>query len=247
MPVFTKSTKIKRAVSDPGTDDTLPPSGALSWKSITAPSAVSGTTGADAALVNGNMWQQTVGSLTENYTGNVTTAILQNETHNVTGNRKKSITGNHDETVVGNQNLSVIGAHNALYLSPKNDVHASPHNRVNASPENQQEPSSKIHILGVEFEHKTSETTITDSSLEIGGMGVEIGGWKTGATFLSNELKVFDFATVLGIAVEPKISEVELKPLHVFLEGGEVKAAAGTAAVSPSINAVPHVPTAGGH
>lgn len=247
MPVFTKSTKIKRAVSDPGTDDTLPPSGALSWKSITAPSAVAGTTGADAALVNGNMWTQNVGSLTENYTGNVTTAILQNETHTVTGNRKKSITGNHDETVVGNQNLSVIGAHNALYLSPKNDVHASPHNRVNASPEAQQEPSSKVHILGVEFEHKTTEFTITDTSMELGGVGVEFNGAKAGGTLLNVDATVIELAAILGIAVEPKISEVELKPLHVFLEGGEAKVAAGTAAVSPSVNAVPHIPTAGGH
>src|SRR5205085_1953307 len=247
MPVFSKSTKIKRAVSDPGTDDTLPPAGALFWKTITAPSAVAGTTGADAALVNGNMWTQNVGSLTENYTGNVKTTILQDETHMVTGNRKKSITGNHDETVVGNQNLSVIGAHNALYLSPKNDVHASPHNRVNASPENQQEPAPKTHILGIEFEHKAQETTITDVALGLGGIGVEFNGWKNEGTFLNAEMKVFDLAAVLGIAIEPKISEVELKPLHVFLEGGEAKVAAGTAAVSPSVNAVPHIPTAGGH
>jgi len=247
MPVFTKSIKIKRAVSDPGTDDTLPPSGALSWKSITASSAVAGTTGADAALVKGDMWTQNVGSLTENYTGNVKTTILQDETHTVTGNRKKSINGNHDETVVGNQNLSVIGAHNALYLSPKNDVHASPHNRVNASPENQQEPAPKTHILGIEFEHKAQETTITDAAIEIGGMGLEINGMKVGTTLLNIDATVLEVAAILGIAIEPKLSEVELKPLHVFLEGGEAKVAAGTAAVSPSVNAVPHIPTAGGH
>jgi Gp5 C-terminal repeat (3 copies) len=247
MPVFSGSTKISRAVSDPGTDDTLPPSGALSWKAITSASAVAGTVGADACLINGDMWQQIVGSMTENYTGTVKTSILQDEIHNITGNRTKSISGNHTETVVGNQNLSVIGAHNAMYLSPKNDVHASPHNRVNASPEAQQEPASKVHILGVEFEHKAQETTITDVALELGGMGVEFSGAKFGGTLLNVDATVFELASILGIAVEPKISEVELKPLHVFLEGGEAKVAAGTAAVSPSVNAVPHIPTAGGH
>ena len=104
-----------------------------------------------------------------------------------------------------------------------------------------------MHILGIEFEHKAQETTITDVALGLGGLGVEFNGWKNEGTFLNAEMKVFDLAGVLGIAVEPKVSEVELKPLHVFLEGGEAKVAGGTAAVSPSVNAVPHIPTAGGH
>jgi hypothetical protein len=64
---------------------------------------------------------------------------------------------------------------------------------------------------------------------------------------LNAEMKIIDLAAILGISVEPKVSEVELEALHVFLKGGEAKIAAGTVAVSPSVNAVPHVPTAGGH
>ncbi len=58
MGVFAASTKITRAVADPGTDDTLPSPGALSWGGITGVSALAGTTGADAKLVTGDRWQQ---------------------------------------------------------------------------------------------------------------------------------------------------------------------------------------------
>jgi hypothetical protein len=60
--VFGGSTKISRAVADPGTDKTLPSSGSLSWGGITGASAVAGTTGADCKLVNGDRWQQVNGN-----------------------------------------------------------------------------------------------------------------------------------------------------------------------------------------
>jgi hypothetical protein len=242
MPVFSKSTKVNRTVADPGTDDTLPPSGALSWGAITAASGVAGTTGADVKLIHGDLWERISGSVSEFISGSVLTNIIRDHTLNVTGNRMKQITGNHTENIVGNQNLTVIGPHNALYVSPKNDVHASPHNRVNSSPENQQEPSQKIHILGVEFEKKESETTVVMNSFEIKVLSNEITAFKNEATGLANGASVIVLDAVLGISIEPKISEVNLEALHTFLKGAEAKAGGGSVAAMPRVATPPNPP-----
>ena len=247
MPVFDGAPKIIRRVKDPWTDQTEPPPAALSWGAIDANVGLAQTIGADVSLLKGDRWHQVQGGLTENYLGGVATTIVQNQTHTVGGDRTTTIAGNHTETVVGNLNSSIIGPTNALYLSPKNDVHVSPNNRVNSAPENQQEPSSKTHILGVAFEHKAAETVITDVSLGLNGLSNEFTAMKCEGTGLAVGSTVLVLDSVLGLAIEPKIAEVDLEPLHVLLKGAEAKVAAGTVAVSPSVNAVPHVPTAGGH
>jgi hypothetical protein len=246
MSVFDRSTKTRRLVADPGTDHAVPSQAALIWGAITSPVALGPTVGVDAALVHGDQWQQVNGSMTENFTQNVTTAILQDHKHNITGNRTTQIAGNHTETVAGNLNSTIIGTTNALYLSPKNDVHASPNNRVNSASENQQEPSDKTQILGVSFEHKKSETVITDTSLGLNWLAEEFTLVKAEGTALNVEGKLLDLAAVYGISVEPKMTEVELEPLHTFLKGAEAKVAAGAVAAVPAVNAVPHPPLTGG-
>ena len=240
--VFDGKTKIGRAVADPTTDCMLPNPGSLMFPAISTPVALTGTVGSDSKLVHGDRWQQIDGSVSEFVTGNVLTNILQDHNLNVTGNRTKQITGNHTENIVGNQNLTVVGPHNALYVSPKNDVHASPHNRVNSSPENQQEPAPKVHILGIEFEQKSSETTLTTQSLGITGLSVEITGFKNEATGLANGLKAIVLDSVLGISIEPKITVIELEPLHTFLKGAEAKAGGGSVAVMPRVATPPNIP-----
>jgi hypothetical protein len=201
----------------------------------------------EEAKIHGNRVHTIDGNFSERIKLNVSTEIGQNESHTVNGDRTKTVLGNHTETVVGRTMLTQVGPFMATYLSPKNDTHISPHNRVNSAPENQADPTSKVRILGTVFEHKTSDMSITDTGMELNGVKVEFAATNFEAKFLNCELKVIHLDAVAGIAVEPKITEVELKPLHTFLEGAQAKVAGGSAAVSPSINAVPHIPTAGGH
>ena len=98
--VFDTANKIPRRVKDPITDDTLPPSGALNWKSITSDSALSSTTGIDCMLVHGDRWQEMKGSLTENYQVDKKITVKGKHTETITGNRSITITsGNMDRTV----------------------------------------------------------------------------------------------------------------------------------------------------
>jgi hypothetical protein len=64
--VFDGKVKTGRAVEDPETDDTLPPSGSLDWNNITNPKALADTEGIDCKLDNGDRWQEIKGKLTEN-------------------------------------------------------------------------------------------------------------------------------------------------------------------------------------
>jgi|SRR5579863_2233475 len=238
MGVFDNSVKTPLKVKDPGTDKTLSPSGALSYGAMTTPAGVAGCTGIDAKLVHGDRWQQVEQNHTTNIIGNDLFNVVQNQTH--------TIGANQTAMVAGTVNHTVVGAHNFLQVGAKTDVHVAPHSRMNTSPDSQQEPTNKMRIFGVEFEQKDTENTIITTKMEIVGMGQSFVGLANENVGVSTGLKGISYEGVLGIAIEPKLSEVELKPLHVFLGGGEAKAAAGHAAVVPSVNAVPHVPTAGG-
>jgi len=240
--VFDGKTKVGRAVPDPGTDDMLPSSGSLVFAAIATPAALAGTVGADAKLVHGDRWQQISGTITEFVSGSVLTNITQDHTLNVTGNRTKQITGNHTENIVGNQNLTVVGPHNALYVSPKNDVHASPHNRVNSSAENQSEPSDKVQILGTDFDKKDSDFSLTMNSFEIKVLSNEFTAFKNEASGLANGITALVLDAVLGISIEPKITEVELEPLHTFLKAAEAKAGGGSVAAMPRVATPPNPP-----
>jgi len=103
-----------------------------------------------------------------------------------------------------------------------------------------------MHILGVEFEKKDEEFTYTTNSFEITAIANEINYiFKNEATTLNNEVKVIDYATVLGISIEPKISEVHLEPLHTFLEGAHAGAGGGKATAEAGVGVPPNIPTGG--
>jgi len=239
MSVFDNTTKVDRKVKDPGTDKKLSGGGSLTYGSITTPAGLAGCVGIDAKLVHGDRWQQ--------IDQTQTTMITGSELMNITQNQTVMVIANRSLTVVGNVMEVIVGAHNLLQVGAQTDLHIAPHNRVNCSPESQQEPTNKFRLFGVEFEVKSSESTIVGSQMEIIGMGTEVAGLKNEMCGVSIENKIVDMCNVLGISIEPKVSEVHLDPLHVFLEGAHAKLAAGTAAVSPSVNAVPHAPTMGGH
>lgn len=126
MGVFDCSIKTKRAVTDPGTDDTLPPSGALSWGGITGPSSVAGTMGADAKLVHGDRWQQIEGNHTENLTMNLMATIQGNQTQTIMGNQNLTTTGNVTKTIVGMLNETLVAGQSTSCVGPFNRTDVAP-------------------------------------------------------------------------------------------------------------------------
>jgi hypothetical protein len=237
MSVFDNTVKIGRRVPDPLTDKALDSPGALSWGSITAVSALAGTTGVDCKLIHGDRWQQIA--------QNLTTVVMASETHSVMQNQTLTITQNRTKTVVGNVTATVVGSHNLLQVGAQNEIHVQPHNRLNCAPESQQEPTNKFRMFGIEFEVKSTESTITGTKLEINGIAMEVTGVSSAVIGMSVEMKGIDYC-MSGLSVEPKLAEVELKALKTIGEGAEAKLAGGVAAAAPSVNAVPHVPTMGG-
>lgn len=124
--VFDGSTKIERAVADPGTDDTLPSSGALPWGGVTTSSGLAGTTGADCKLVHGDRWQQIDGSHNETVSVNVTTSIGGNETRTVMGSTTESYIGNVAKTITANYTRTIIGSELGLNVGPFNRTDVAP-------------------------------------------------------------------------------------------------------------------------
>lgn len=195
MGVFGKSTKVSRAVADPGTDDTLPSSGALLWGGITAASGVAGTTGADAKLVKGDRWQQVVGSMTENFTGNVTSNITQNQTLMVTGDRTKQVAGNHVETVVGNRTDSTIGPHTEVNVSARNNTYVSPKVELHSSPRCTEEVGIFMKSVETLLERGGLKMTDVQQKIDISGISTALFLQKLDIGMLAGKVVVADAGT----------------------------------------------------
>jgi hypothetical protein len=245
--VFDAKTKVGRAVADKHHDKVAPYCGNINTGGIDSPSfLIPVSPGIDTELVHSDCGRQVYGNLTETHTENVTRTILQNETHNVTGNRTETISTNNSLTVGGNQDWTITGSHVALYTGPKTETLTSPLIIVQSSPWQQQEPTEKIHILGREFEKKDEEFVYTVRSFEINELAGEINLKAKGeATALNVEVKGIDLAFVAIVSAEPKISEVELKPLKVWFKGAEAGAEGGKATAGAGVGVPPNVPTAG--
>ena len=245
MSVFDGKTKIGRSVADPNTDKTLPPSGSLGWSAITGQTALGVTVGSDVALVHGDQWQSVDTDRTHKIGGSGNSTIEGDENRKVSGDHNKQISGDQNQIISGDHNLNVSGQSQSLFVGPKTDVHVAPLCIMHSATQCTSEPQPKIHILGVEFEKKDSEFTFCTNSFDINVISNEINlAFKNELTTLNNEVKVIlDFATVLGVSIEPKVSEVEIEALHTFLKGGHAEVTAGKVTAAPGVNAVPGVPT----
>jgi hypothetical protein len=248
-PVFDGKTKVGRTVADPNTDQTLPPAGQLEYFIIDADAALGITVGKRCTLVHGNHWVEIdkAGNSTVNIWGNLNTSVFVTETHTVTQNRTVTVAnGNNSLSVGGNQDWTISGSHMALHTGPKTETLVSPLSIIQSSPELQSEPTAKLHLFGVDFEKKDQEFTYVVNSFEIHAISNEITyGFKNEATLLNNEVKVVDYATVLGVSIEPKVSEVELEPLKTWLKGAEAGAEGGKATAGAGVGVPPNPPTAG--
>jgi hypothetical protein len=152
MAIFSGSTKTKRAVADPETDDTLPSSGALSWGGITGESAVAGTTGADCKLVNGDRWQQISGNHTENIDIDLQSTVSGNQVHTVTGNETIQIAGNATRDIIGNLTTSIIGAEIRSNIGVQNYTYVAPTSRMHAGERGTEESGGFFESVHMQYE-----------------------------------------------------------------------------------------------
>lgn len=129
MSTFDSATKITRAVADPVTDHKLPDPKSLSWKTITAPTALAGTKGAHCELSHGDVWQQIGGPGSDpdrivNIVGNdVLTISNAGIAHNpMAGNQTITIDGDVQFTVNPNGSFTETeyGPVNWTFFMPEN-------------------------------------------------------------------------------------------------------------------------------
>lgn len=245
MPVFDKSTKVGRKVKDPSSDKTLPSGKALSYGAMTSAGGLAGATGIDCKLVHGDRYQVIDAKMTETIAADEQTTIGGNENHLVGQTRATMIGQNETIIIGGNEMVTVVGTLNILQIGAKNDVTVGPVSRLNSSPDNQAEPTNKMRVFGIEFKICESEASFTPAKLEVVGASVASTQFKFEVTTMGIDVKGIDVAGAI-LSAESKTIKMELEALKSYTFGGEVKLAAADAAVVPSINAVPHIPTAGG-
>lgn len=222
MSVFDGAVKIGRAVRDPGTDKKLPEVGSLSYGAIKSATALAGTTGVDACLIQGNKWQELKGQHTEN--------VLQHHLLNIQGNRQEMVTGNHTHTIVGNTNTTHIGTHNQTNISPRNDtfVHTRTENHSEEEHQNQptgrNEMTSSEHTQTEEEQHfKLNEVTMTLFKMESVVTCLENKTLGVGVHGIVAEAKVLHHASE---ALESKLQAFasEVVPAKLKVAGAHIKA-----------------------
>jgi hypothetical protein len=236
--VFDGKTKIGRAVADPNTDHMLPNPHSLALGAINTPVALSGMVGADCKLVHGDRWEQLDGSLMEITNVNVTTTAMGNEIREIMGNQTLTTNGNVTETIMGNMNHTVIGPELHTNVGTQNHTRLAPRIEAYAGDDNVEEPGVHCHQI---------ETWLHNHNLagEAVVMTVGMAINSVDAALNSVDVKGNDISVVSIMSIEPKVSEVNLKPLHTFLEGADAGAKAGAVTAGPGVGEPPNLPAQG--
>ncbi len=238
MSVFDGVVKVSRAVPDPKKDKDLPSSGSLSWGGIKSASGLAGTTGADSKLVQGDQWQQIVGSKTENYIGNVSATIAQDETHKVAGNRTKQVGGIHNETLCGTSMETIIGAHVITNMNILNETRLGTRMQVHGALEWQKD-QNQIGQFGLRM--GTAYVEVYEAEVghnEVAASHFEAKGQHNYFSVNDNNAVLFKFETK---ALNAKAEGAEAKVTGLK---GDVKAAQAKAGAVEA-KAVAAIPTAG--
>lgn len=101
MGTFNSMTKVKRAVSDPATDHTLPQPESLLWSAITTPAAVLGVEGAHCSVVHGDRIRETDGSRFDDVAGDHELTVGGDQTIKVGGRHKETISRDCFQNIIG--------------------------------------------------------------------------------------------------------------------------------------------------
>lgn len=221
MGIFAGSTKISRAVTDPGLDHTLPSPGALSWGAITAASAVAGTTGADAKLVHGDRWQQIDGNFTETMGGNLLSTVTGDQTHSVTGSQTMTVTQDQTETVVGNTLHTMIGPQIVTNMNVRNETRAVTHLHTHGDNFFQYGPDNAFHycetnmgawIFMSEAEVEHTEVALHHLEFKIIGHNY-FSGIETAISAIKSENEPMTLAAAL-VALHLMTAQADVKALE---------------------------------
>jgi hypothetical protein len=211
MAVFGGNAKITRAVNDPGTDDTLPSPGALSWGGITSASGVAGTTGAEAKLVHGDRWQQIDGAFTESVGADLKTTVM--------GGKTVTVTQDHNETVMGNTLQTMIGPQIVTNMNVRNETRAVTHLHTHGDNFFQYGPDNAFHYCETNmgawifmFETEVEHTEVALHHLEFKIVGHNyFSGIETAVSAIKSEN-------------EPMSLKAALLALHLMTAKADVKA-----------------------
>jgi hypothetical protein len=221
MGVFGKSTKVSRAVADPGTDDTLPSPGALTWGGITAASGVAGTTGADAKLVKGDRWQAISGTQTETIDVDFKSTITGNQTHMVGGNENIQITGNATRQIISNLTTTVIGAEIRSNIGAQNYSHVGTKARVHAGDEGHFEPGEFFRYVQEHSEAFFYKAEATGINCEAKGVDLCVCATKAEGTVYAMDVTLYKTETK-AVDIKIKALENKVKALHNKISAARV-------------------------
>lgn len=226
MGVFDKGTNVCRAVPDPGTDDTLPSSGALSWGAITDGAGLAGTTGADAKFVHGDSWDVITGSLREIIQQNHTVLVQQNHMETVTGNQEMMVCGATNDMRMSGYVQTFLNASNFIYNLARTENHSSPEQQLN--------PTEETHVKASESVEK--EKHVEGISWKIEGKGFGIEGVATKLEFwgAKNGIGVLGMEE-LALKHRSEILEQKLQGMFFKTKAAEVKTGGPEIKIQPVI------------
>ncbi len=187
MGVFDGAVKVARKVKDPATDKQLPSPGALSYGGIKSPIGLAGCNGADAQIVHGDRWLESLGKHTEH--------VLGEAKINSDSNQTIMVAGDQTETICGTANETIIGPHLIANMNVFNETRLGAHTQVHGELEMLNDEDGKIHygvrqytLYGITFEFEAFH-------FECGLNHVEIKGNHPYASFLDANATLFKFET----------------------------------------------------
>jgi hypothetical protein len=226
MSAFDGEIKIARAVSDPQTDHTLPSSKSLSWKAITTPTALAGTTGIHCELVHGDQWNELKGNHTEN--------IARNQTLKVVGKHKETLVESCYQNIIGPQIVQNNTVRNETRLGKFSLIYGDNSTTQDSSGDQNVKPfdysctwvtsfecdTTKLEVKGAHGELTDLHAELVPIHAEFMGFHTEISGihnsvvgGKNEATEDDNKAKTIEenFRTVNGLiaGVKNDVSAVE--------------------------------------
>jgi hypothetical protein len=205
MSVFDCQVITPLNVPNPGTDQLLPPAGALSYGSITSFSSLAATNGTDTVLIHGDHDCQT--------NGNESTRITENRSHTIGGNQDKKISGNKTESVIQNFLQTTMGNLHRTIIGATNDLFTAAHTIEHKANQFLKEPTAYFHEVTENFvktREKHDEYQIYQlycgQLTNFIGVNIDFKGVQTAAIGLLGEAH--------GLCHAEKVAETEMKDVQ---------------------------------
>lgn len=164
--VFESNVLTATGANAASTDNNPPPAGSLNLKAMTSPTALSGTNGASADLIHGDLWEQIIGNDTKN--------VLKDKKLTVTGNETEMVLQNYKATVVGTTTTKFIGVYNQTNIAPRNDTFFHTRTEDHHQPEQIHQPTQQLNIQQTISEYFGHHTKFSSWYLNVIGIKMDI-------------------------------------------------------------------------